>query len=313
MQPMRYLHIRGTLAANMVYTMRPGYESSQPSPVADGDGRYRLLLLDDADRTLVDTAAQVTELACAATDSSPTLRVRGCLPLHPRAVAYELRRLDTRLYRCAIHDPPSIEHLNPRSEKAPGRLCCTWYHRPHDRVTYSIIARMASGRRFTLATRLTHDRYNVDLGRIPAQGSGELLLAVNDGVRSTDVHLGMFELDPRSPEAHILAPATGSRWTFGQPISVLGVCQDIEAGRSPEDGVLWELDGEPLARGRLLTVVERPAAGKHRLALTLKQAGHVVTTCVDFVVEQPDLSYEDWLRAVHAPPSTPAPPQRSAR
>jgi len=300
MKPTRYLHIRGTLAANMVYTMRPGYESDQPSRV-EGDEQYRLLLLDDAERTLIDAAVQLTALACGAARTSAAFRVRGCIPLHPRAVAYELRRLDRRLFRCAIDDAPSIEHLHAQSEKVPGRLRCTWQHAPHQRVTYSIVARMASGRRFTVARRLMHDRHDVDLARIPAQGSGELLLVVNDGVRSTEVHLKTFELEPRPPELHIVAPAAASKWQFGQPISVQGICQDVEGRGFPQDSVVWELDGELLSRGRLLTVIERPAAGKHRLSLTLTQAGRTIATSVDFVVEQPDLHYEEWLRLMHEP------------
>ena len=102
MPSMTYLHIRGTIAENMVYRPRPGHESSRPGRRVEGDPAYQLVLLDSEGRTLLKVAPQVNASGCGNADDPLRYRVRGVLPLHPNGVAYELRRGELLLYRTAI-------------------------------------------------------------------------------------------------------------------------------------------------------------------------------------------------------------------
>ena len=126
MSSMTYLHIRGTLAENMVYRPRPGHESARPGRRGEGDPAYQLRLLDHAGRELLTVAPQVTLRGCGSADEPRRYRVRGILPLHPDGASYELRRGDVLLYAAEIPaTPPAIAapscHAGARKPRAGAR------------------------------------------------------------------------------------------------------------------------------------------------------------------------------------------------
>ena len=309
-----YLHIRGTLFENMLYQARPGYESSRPGRRAEGDPAYQLVLLDLQDRVLLGVAPQVTPHGCGSVDDPLRYRVRGVLPLHPDGAAYELRRGDIRLYRAAIPPAPPAAPT-PRHKSDGSRVTLQWQpgEQPGSEstsitgetgssapgITYSVLVEMESGRRITLARRLTEPNHTVDLNAIPASGKGRLILAAHDGVRSSEVEVATIDMPERPPTVHILAPAPDARLPFGQAVSVLGGCFDL-AGQpcSPEHAV-WSLDGERFAAGTLVTVLAGLAPGPHRLTLAYPSgAAETVEASVLLTVDEKDEGYRQWQALV---------------
>jgi hypothetical protein len=200
--------------------------------------------------------------------------------------------------------------LSARYERRDNRLSISWKsdshehllwkHDLHEKLTYAVLAKMDSGRQFTLIRGLTEAHYDADLDRIPAEGAGRIVVVVNSGVRSSEIEVATFTLAPRPPVIHIISPASGSRLPFGQPVSAIGVCHDM-SGRSCAQDAVWQLDGQPLTIGRLTAVVENTAAGPHTLTLIYGRDGQARSTSVEFVTDEPDEHYEEWVRAHRAP------------
>lgn len=324
--PMTYLHIRGTLAENGVYRTRPGHESTRPGARGEGDPAYRLVLLDLAGRVLLGVAPQVRPRGCGSTDDPLRRRVRGVLPLHPDGAAFELRCGDVRLYGAAIPPgPPSI--AAPRCRPSANGLTLHWQPAepyaepptacgcepapvpapapiagsadcpdvPTPRMTYSVVAAMASGRRITVARGLTGLSHRVDLSQMPVGGRGVLHLVASDGVRSSEIEVAPIDVPARPPTAHILAPSPGTCVPFGQPLSVLGCCLDMGGQPCAPDPISWSLDGEVFARGTPVAALDGLRPGAHHLTLAYGEPdGERVEVSVGFDAEPPDADHRQW-------------------
>lgn len=322
MTDLTYLHIRGSLAENMVYRSRPGYESPRPGRRSEGDPAFQLVLLDCEGRVLLSVAPQVTASGCGNADDPLRYRVRGLLPLHPDGVAYELRRGEIRLYGVAIpSEPPTI--AAPRCHQSANGLTLHWqpceqpdstrgstapannaYGTTQDttarRITYSVGAAMESGRRITIARGLTEPAHTVDLSLMPLPGKGTLYLVASDGVRSSEVEVASIDVPVRAPTVHILAPAPDAYLPFGQPVSVLGCCLDMGGQPCSLDRTVWSLDGERFAAGTLVAALDGLHPGPHRLTLAYEggdyEGGHAdrVEASVTLKIEEPDADYRRW-------------------
>lgn len=322
MPAMTYLHIRGTLAENQVYRPRPGHESSRPGVRGEGDPAYRLVLLDREGRVLLGVAPQVSPRGCGTADDPLRSRVRGVLPLHPDGAAYELRCGDIRLFSAVVSSgPPSLaepsfhrsangvtlrwQPASPYTEPPAACGCepppvptvavvtCTSEVSP--RMTYSVVAAMASGRRITLARGLTELSYGVDLSRMPLGGKGVLCLVASDGVRSTEVEAGSIEVPVRPPTAYILAPQPGSVVPYGQPLSILGCCLDMGGQPCAPDAISWSLDDEVFARGTTVAALQDLRSGTHCLTLSYGELDRDrVDVSMNFEVEAPDADQRQW-------------------
>lgn len=305
---MTYLQIRGTLAENMTYRPRAGYESARRVQRDDGDPAYDLVLMDAEGRVLLNTHPQVTATCCGSAGDPLHYRVRGALPLHPDAATYELRRGERRLYAATIPSVAPAVTVSQCRSSANG-VTMRWEPRPQSppatsdniglaptrRHTYSIVVSMESGRRITLVRGLTELAYRVDLTVAPVSGKGTLYIVANDGVRSSEVEVGPVEIPARPPTIHILAPADGARLPFGNPVSVLGCCIDMGGKPCSQEHVVWSLDGERFAAGTFVTVIPEPGSGTHRLTFShLDHEGKSVAVDCTFTVEEPDEYYRQW-------------------
>lgn len=294
MTAITYLHIRGTLSENMIYTAKPGFESRRPDHRKEGNPDFKLALLGEQDRVLVTVSPQVSELGCGSIYDSLRFRVRAALPLHPNGVAYELRLGEIRLYRAEIPaEAPQVSSCQCR--RTNDGVTLRWECTSRGNVTYAILAKMVSGRQITLASDLTKAEFKIDLSRIPAQGRGWIVIRASDGIRSSEFEAEAFELEPRPPTVHILSPQNYVRVPFGQPVSAVGICLDANGYSCPQENVDWLLDGKPLTSGRFVGVVEKPEPGEHRLTIGYCMGNTQVETSVTFTVEEPDENYRQWL------------------
>jgi hypothetical protein len=293
MTALTYLHIRGTLAENMVYRPRPGHESSRPGPREEGDSSYALVLLDREGRPLVSVAPQVMSRGCGSPHDPLRFKVRGVLPLHPDAATYELRRGEIRLHAATIAAlPPEVSASECHSSK--GVLTLRWKGAEQEGVSYSVVATMEVGRRITVARGLTASACEVDLARIPVSGKGKVIVVAHDGVRSSEVEVASIEVPGRPPSVHIIAPPANSRLPFGQPLSVLGCCLDMAGEPCSPETAVWLLDGERVATGSMVAAINALAPGSHRLTLQHGVDADSVDVSVTFDVDAPDADYREW-------------------
>jgi hypothetical protein len=317
-----YLHISGVLAENMVYRPRPGHESPRRGRPREGNPDFQLVLLDREGRVLVSVAPQVTPRGCGSADDPQQHGVRGVLPLHPDAVAYELRRGEIRLYGAAIPgSPPPI--AAPTCHEGAGSYTLKWhpvdpapsvrgvaadpahpYSAPARCISYTVVAAMESGRRITVARGLKDPSHTVDTGTMPVPGKGTLYLVASDGVRSSEVKAASIEVAPRPPTPRILMPAPGGpRIPFGQALSVLGCCLDMGGQPCPPEHTAWYLDGQRIASGTLLAAHDGLQPGPHRLTFAFEPAdAERVEASVTIEVGEPDAHYRQWEALMnHAP------------
>jgi hypothetical protein len=288
-----YLHIRGTLAENMVYHPRPGHESTRQGRRAAGDPAFQLVLLAADRRVLVSVAPEVIPRSCGHAGDPLCFRVRGTLPLHPDGVAYELRCGEILLHADVVapEPPGNVPHHCHESDQG---LALHW-EAPHTSArTYSIVAETESGRRITLARGLKEPARTVDPRTIPAQGKARIYLVTNDGVRSSEAEVASLDLPERPPTVHIIAPRDNARLPFGQPVSVLGSCLDVGGHPCSSEFVVWSLDGEQFAAGTFVAAVEIAQPGSHQLTLAYVSESIRVESSVNLDVEEPDGDYRRW-------------------
>jgi hypothetical protein len=301
MPPLTYLHISGTLAENLVYRPRPGYESTRPGRRIEGNPAFQLVLLDHEHRVLVSVTPEVVARGCGLVDDPIRFRVRGALPLHPDGKSYELRRGEIRLHAVTIPpDPPVV--TAPQCRTSDDKLTLHWQAAPDKITTYSVVAAMESGRRITIARGLTESAYTVDLSQIPTPGKGRLFIVASDGVRSSEVDASSIEVPARPATVHILAPAAHARLPFGQPVSVLGCCLDMEGKPCGQELAVWSLDGERFAAGSAVAAINRAQPGIHRLTLAYGSEADRVESAVSIEIEEPDADYRLWeelMKAAH--------------
>ena len=296
MQGPTFLHIRGTLAENMVYTPRPGYESSDPGRREEGDQAFRLVLRDRGERELVSIAPQVIA-RCGQADRPLRFRVRGALPFHRNAASYELRKGESLLYRAEIAtEPPTV--TSPRVRRTTGKLNLHWETPIREDITYSIAVRMESGRRFTIARRIKGSSYAVDIGALPVPGKATVLILAHDGVRSSEVGAASIDVPERPHTVHIVAPAPDARLPFGQPLSVLGCYLDMAGQPCSPESAVWALDGERFATDSMVAALDRVPSGNHTLNLSCGSENNRIEASINFHVDEPDDDHRRWEELV---------------
>ncbi len=327
MPTLSYLHVRGRLAENMVYSPRPGHESARPGLRGEGDPRFQLVLLDADGRVLLGIAPEVRANACGGATDPHSWGVRGVLPLRPDAAAYELRRGDVCLYRAAIAAQPPVlagSYAHPCDNgvalhwqpcRPPEPRCCEPVTPgcgpapgdPAPGMSYSVVAAMASGRRITIARGLSGTAFAVDVSTLPVPGKGMLHLVASDGVRSTELPVASIDVPERAPTLHILWPTDGARVVFGQALSVLGCCLDMGGSPCAAEHAVWALDGEAFAAGSLVAALDGLRSGAHRLTLAHERLeADRIEQAVTFTVDEPHSDYGLWealMADAAAPPA----------
>lgn len=290
-----YLIIRGHLDDGMTFTPAQGYESPTTRARRIPASAYRLVLLDRDEDVIAQANPDV--ISTCVSGAFGRQPVRGVLPLRPGAIAYELRRGRQTLYRQTIGDPPApIRDATPARDGDSIRL--GWANDESLPVTFRIIADMEAGRRITVAQGIATREYRVDLAQLPVPGVGRLLIASDDGVRSTEVAVASIDVPRRPNRAYIVAPEADVRLPFGGPVSLVGCCLDMAGAPCSPEAAVWLLDGKPVARGRLTAVAGSLAPGRHELTLRHGGEGETAEATLTFEIDQPDDSYREWAELV---------------
>ncbi len=301
----------------MVYSPRPGHESTRPARPIEGNPEFQRVLLDPEGRLLLSVAPRVAPAGCGIAADSMLFDVKGSLPLHPKAIAYELHRGEIVLYRSEIPsnppkqpeprllhsanglklhwDAPNLGDRDAGTGHSQSGMGGTLPYRAHA-TTYRVAAVMESGQRITLARGLTEPVYSVDFRSMPVTGKGTLFLRTDEGVRSAEVEAGSIDVPARPPTVHILAPAPDSRLPFGQPMSVLGCCLAMNGHPCPSEGISWSVDDQRFAVGVNIAALEGLAPGSHRLTLSYQGKDDTlrVETSLTVEIEEPDEAYKLW-------------------
>jgi hypothetical protein len=292
-----YLHIRGTLVDEWHYIARDGYESERAGARHRGDPQFQLVLCACDGTDIYSIAPQVID-RCSGVEHSRRSRVRGVLPYLDEAVAYELRRAGRTVYRREIpaQPPPAPNVLVHKHED--GLTLHLQVERQNWPSSYSVIAQGESGKRYTIARTRDSMLAEIETSSIPLSGTATILVAIHDGVRSTEVEVAKLDVPERPDMALILSPDENQTLPFGQPVSVLGCYLNAAGEPQSADAMEWFLDGERLSRATAIVATEALAPGRHRLTLVCGSARDRVECSVCFVVEEPEHSDHEWMQLV---------------
>ncbi len=295
MHEVHFLHIRGILFEDVVYKPEKGFESNSPKRYEGPNKDYIVVLLDKEGQELLEVAPLVAA-SCAPATATHHFEVMACLPLHPDGTFYEIRKGAFVIYRCDI--PPAPPKLVLKeSMLSDQKISCLW-ESENQGITFNMVARMESGRSITLAKDLNINNHTIDLSGIRATGKGQLVIVACDGVRSSEVLAESFELPRQPPIIHIVSPVDGSHFSFGQPISVIASCSDVDGNLLSQLPLKWLLNSQETSERNAIISLENLPAGKH--SLTLQYSGEMgqTETKIEFEIDAPDDAYHQWFSLV---------------
>ena len=200
-------------------------------------------------------------------------------PVLPRSRRYRLRTEEQILHEI-VRSPNrpvlSIESPQPGAV-LDGVVEVAWNGSDEDGdpltyvVQYSHAVEDGEPRDFVpLSLKTAEDRIVVDTSLLPGTIGPEGLIRVlaSDGVNTTIAVVGGLRLPERkAPDARIVRPRDGDRFTFGSMALLSAYAYDLEDGALPDSAVTWSssLDGE-LGTGASLPTADL-SRGTHELTL----------------------------------------------
>jgi hypothetical protein len=291
-----FLRIAGTLDEAFVYRPRTGWETQRITHRPQPTPGYRLCLLDDEDRVLVEVEPSVAARRCAPEDEPALLDVLGYLPLDPGGTAYVLLRGERPLYRRAIPPvPPRVEIT--QAEVDGERALLRWQASGEGSLRFDVGCRTGPGRVFALARGIEETSLDADLRGVPGPEAWFVVIA-SDGVRSATALSEVFDLPRRAPRVSLMQPADGQRIPPGQPIDLAGLAVDAGGRALPAEALHFTVDGETLARGVRQTIAGPLSAGEHRIVLEYHAEDVEARAEATIIVDEPDDDYVRWERLV---------------
>ncbi len=275
----RFLRFSGALREDMDFTREPGWETENVAHrPEEGDGEYRLELRNKKGELLVETSPRVdfTNI-CLPTDTKVrTTRVIAYVPLHKDACEMTFRRRDMILFREEIAKEPPKIRIDAVDLQKDGKVKVSWTASASGRgrtLWFKVVYIVDKTRSFVVANRLRRRSYAADLKSLPGSRQARFGVLATDGVRSAFAVSKAFEVVAKSPQIWIQSPDPEVTLPADQPVSLCGQALDVAGASLPEDGLVWRLDDEEVARGKRLGIATAPEPGQHKLSLTYEVKG----------------------------------------
>ncbi len=274
--PAQFIRFSGRLSENMTFESQPGWETTRlANRPAEGDGVFQLELLNAAGQVLVAVSPNV-DFERYSTAPQPEMRfarVVAYIPLHPDGRELVFRRGDLLIQREPLApNPPSlqIESLKPGRGR---RVQISWAakHVVDKPLTYNVVYLASDKRSFLVAHGLTKTKFTADLGHLPGGPAGRLAILATDGTRSSFAVSEPFPVAEKPPQIWIQTPGDQETLPAGQPVSLCGQALDVAGAGLPEAGLIWQVDGQEVARGTRLALAVGLEPGTHKVSL--KYAG----------------------------------------
>ena len=288
----------GKLWENGDFDSGTGWETARISRrpfCADG---YSLELLDEQGRVLTEAGVELREPACrvkVARGMSGN-RVSGYLPYVSSGRTLVFRKGERTLYRSDI--APTAPRLAITSVKATGhgRVQARWDAR-HDReLRFSVVLLDAQERAVPVARELKDNHLDFSAADLPGGPGCTLAVLATDGLRSSTARSEKIDLPLHLPILTILMPNDGDAIAPGQIVSLVGHARDAAGRPLVDDGLVWSVDGQAIARGRRMAPAGPFEPGEHRVELTFETEEHAqVRAHIQLRVANRTPEQEAWL------------------
>jgi len=193
--------------------------------------------------------------------------------------------------RAVSANQPTVTLAYPNGGESLGGSVATarWegFDDDGDDLTYTLLFSPDAGSNWTTITsRVNGSEFDLPLDELPGTDQGRLRVIVSDGVHTgEDQSDGTFSVERKAPQALIVSPDDGSRYTLGQQVTLIGEGYDIEDGILEDAALSWSSDLQAdLGTGRHLAVTDL-YTGTHELTLRVADSdGQVSTTSTTILV-----------------------------
>ncbi len=290
-----YLMVSGLIMEDGVL-FNPLYRFGLPAESAGAadSGAYRIELQDSNGRLL---AARAFELFGDLTVFNQTMP-------EPEGLARVILLRDGRVLGqiIASDNAPEVTLLQPGGGQAlSGTITARWTaaDADGDDLTFALQYSPDGGETWSpIVHGLTETSYTFSAHDLAGSERGLLKVVASDGFHSTaDTSDEMLELPDHAPQATILHPINGARFTLEQVVVLQGQGLDKEDGELPAERLIWSSDRDGrLGSGRELAP-QGLSDGWHTITLTVTDSdGRRSSASVRLYVGTLYESYLPWVR-----------------
>jgi len=281
----RYLVLTGSLYPDNHFVYRSSYLSDNPALYRrDQQSPVIAELLDDAGNLLLRQPLPAVQY-CLDGESSPTLHVRGAIPVPATTSHIQLLHDGARVIELRVNDTaPEVRTRWQPSRQLAGKQTISWEARHPEGLPVQSFVRYShdNGEHWE---RITPTRpkqsVEIDFDQLPGGDQCRIAIVASDGVNTTTMETESFRVPVKPCRALITAPSDGTTLEQGQAVTLQGQGFYLEENEPEFQQLVWSSsqDGE-LGTGRTV-IVPRLSRGEHQITLTAgsgERAGTVTMT-----------------------------------
>jgi hypothetical protein len=296
----------GLLWEDLRFEPQPGWETThidyQPET---GDGTFVLALLDDGGSELTAVSPLVDfERGCWSIEEPRSTQVTAYLPAHPQAQQMVLRREKQVIYSAQVAAfPPEVFAVRVEvSNDSSAQVF--WQAEPAGGrpLWFSVIYYDGQQRGIALASALQNaDSLAFDLQELPGGEACRVAVIASDGVRSGSALSEPFQVSEKPPCLWIQRPAPESLLPPDQPVTLVGLAQDLAGDALADKGLLWIVDGKQVASGTRMAGTSGLTPGEHEAVLTyMLDKQQIASASVRFTIAERSEAQLQLLRLISA-------------
>jgi len=277
MRERRFIRFMGKLWENSEFEPGFGWETARIARRPACVPGYTLDLLDDIGNVVVETGVELTVPACRVqgTRGMISQKVVGYLPLHLEGRKIVFRQGGRILYRTDIAaSSPRIEITGLQID-TEGCVRVHWEAEHDRRLQFNIVFVDAKQRTIPVARELSDNFLVLPTADLPGGPGCSIAVLATDGFRSAMALSERFDLPDQPPRLMILLPNNGEIVMPDQPISLLGQAHDGAGQALPDDGLIWSVDDQIVARSQRLAPGGPFEPGVHRVELAYLSGSEV--------------------------------------
>jgi hypothetical protein len=296
-----YIRFDGRLSEHLKFRRYYGWQTDRIAHrPEEGDGEYRLSLLDKKGQTLTTALPRVefgTE--CSARGTTRTTRVVCYLPWHDDARTLMFSRRDVVIWREEVaSSQPELGVVSvTKLDDGRFRIYSTASHVPGRELRFNVFY-FSDNRGFTVARGLTElGSSPIDVSNLPGGKNCRFGVLATDGIRSSIQLSEPFERPIQPPKVCITAPAQGQTLSSSHIEGARGLALDELGKPLPDQGLEWFLDGTLIATAERQIGLPFLEPGSHHLSLRYTGPQGTSNDCsITFSVVAPSAEMMEWER-----------------
>lgn len=294
-----FVRFVGRLWETNEFELGVGWETQRIARRPRAAPDYQLELVSNTSEVLVQAGVELRENICmrVGTAGTTAARVVGYMPLRPDGATIVFRRGERLLHSVELAPAPPRVAITGLEIDADETVHLRW-EAEHDRpLWFNVVFVDEKHRAIPVHQELTEQSLTLQTRELPGGDGCALAVIATDGLRSATARSDQFALSQKPARLAILQPAADEILPPDQPVSLLGVAYDLAGRALPDEGLVWLINDQIVARGLRLTCVQPLEPGEYHIQLAYRHKGEAETqTEVQVSVPQRTVEQEQWLR-----------------